>query len=71
MEQLPDGYKLVVLDGYRPAGLQIFLFDRLLEEFRRAFPDKEQAELEQMTTRYVARPSGYPVNLCQGRQQVR
>ena len=71
MEQLPDGYKLMVLDGYRPAGLQIFLFDRLLEEFRRAFPDKEQAELEQMTTRYVARPSGYPVNLCHGRPQVR
>lgn len=55
-EQLPDGYKLVVLDGYRPERLQIFLFDRLLNEFRNAFPDKEQAELEQMTTRYVARP---------------
>jgi len=59
-ELMPEGYKLVILDGYRPLGIQVFLFERLLEEFRKTFPQKSQSELDELTAGYVARPSDDP-----------
>ncbi|WP_197281963.1 M15 family metallopeptidase [Dethiosulfatarculus sandiegensis] len=53
---LPKGFKLVLLDTYRPVELQKLLFDKYLEEIRQKRPGAGHEELMKLTQRFVALP---------------
>lgn len=55
---LPPGYRLVILDGFRPIALQTLLFGILVEEYREKHPDRSKESLDRMASRYLALPSG-------------
>lgn len=57
---LPAGYRLVLLDGWRPKTLQQFLFDKIHGEIVAAHPEMSAAEIENETLHFVARPSDDP-----------
>jgi D-alanyl-D-alanine dipeptidase len=54
---LPDGYGLVVWDGYRPIATQAALYGAYLEELTMVHPDWPGDALEQAAARYVTPPS--------------
>ncbi|GII86463.1 D-alanyl-D-alanine dipeptidase [Sphaerisporangium siamense] len=51
---LPPGYRLLVVEGYRPPALQQRIFDDYTEELRAAFPHMSAAELRAAASRYVS-----------------
>ncbi len=55
--KLPRGYKLVILDSWRPFALQQSLFDTFIKELKEQHPKKTDPEIETMATAFVARPS--------------
>jgi D-alanyl-D-alanine dipeptidase len=55
--KLPRGYKLVILDSWRPLALQQSLFDTFIKELEKQHPDKTNLEIQTMATAFVARPS--------------
>ncbi|MBO8163630.1 MAG: D-alanyl-D-alanine dipeptidase [Brevibacillus sp.] len=58
-EQLPDGYTLIVLDGWRPYELQMALYEQFKQSMiAQGWPDDETLAKE--LTRYVALPSIHP-----------
>lgn len=58
---LPPGYRLVLLDGWRPKNIQQFLFDNVRREIALENPSLPDAEIDRITLLYAARPSDDPV----------
>ena len=58
--RLPPGFRLVLLDGWRPAPLQTALFNKYREELREAMPFKNDEELGSLAARFIASPSSNP-----------
>lgn len=54
---LPDNLRLVILDTWRSVETQTSLFTQCRAALRRSYPDVDDAELERMTSRFVALPS--------------
>jgi len=54
---LPDGYKFVIFDAYRPIELQQSLFDSYKEKLRKENPFLNEEELIKLTLNFVALPS--------------
>ncbi|MFF3438966.1 M15 family metallopeptidase [Streptosporangium sp. NPDC002721] len=52
--QLPDGYRLLVVEGYRPLATQKKIFDGYSAELRALHPDMPPAELRAAASRYVS-----------------
>ena len=58
---LPFGYRLVLLDGWRPTTIQQFLFDKIRNEIASQNPTFSEAEIDRKTLLYAARASDDPV----------
>ncbi len=56
-KSLPEGYKLVIYDGWRPVELQKSLFDNYIKQLSLLYPEKSKDELKKTATNYVAFPS--------------
>ena len=56
-KQLPAGMTLLVLDSWRPYGVQQYLYDTLYNALETRLPKKSAAELEQLTREFVSLPS--------------
>ncbi|MFC4529580.1 M15 family metallopeptidase [Sphaerisporangium dianthi] len=52
--QLPYGYRLLVVEGYRPPELQRRYFEEYKDELRAAFPEMSPEELHVAASRYVS-----------------
>ncbi|GAA2853684.1 M15 family metallopeptidase [Streptosporangium fragile] len=52
--QLPDGYRLLVVEGYRPVAAQQQIFDEYSAELMAAYPDMSPAEIRVAASRYVS-----------------
>ncbi len=61
-ERLPQGYRFLVKEGYRPASIQERSFNRVLEAYKNRYADKTESELYTIVSRYVApiRVAGHP-----------
>lgn len=57
---LPKGYKLVILDAWRPVKVQQSLFNILKERLRSQHPNLSEEEVVNMTLKFVALPSKDP-----------
>jgi D-alanyl-D-alanine dipeptidase len=51
---LPFGYRLLVVEGYRPPVLQRRIFEEYKDELREAFPEMSPTELHTAASRYVS-----------------
>ncbi|MEV6984305.1 M15 family metallopeptidase [Sphaerisporangium sp. NPDC051017] len=51
---LPFGYRLLVVEGYRPVVLQKRIFEEYKDELRVAYPEMSPAELHVAASRYVS-----------------
>ncbi|WP_405921131.1 M15 family metallopeptidase [Streptomyces sp. NBC_00122] len=59
-ELLPDGLRLLFVEGYRPPALQRRYFDEYLSGLRAGRPDFPEAELYALASRYVSPPEIAP-----------
>jgi zinc D-Ala-D-Ala dipeptidase len=57
---LPDGLRLLFIEGYRPPALQRQYFEEYSKELSRANPDWPPAELRQAASRFVSPPEIAP-----------
>lgn len=57
---LPQGYRLIVFDGYRPLQVQDSLFRFYRDQLQRQRPNMNQDELDVETQKYVSIPSTDP-----------
>ncbi len=57
-QMLPNGYHLLVLDGWRPLEVQKSLYDEYYKSLQLKFPNWNEEELERETQKYVSMPSG-------------
>jgi zinc D-Ala-D-Ala dipeptidase len=57
---LPDGLKLLVIEGYRPLALQRRSFDTYLAKLAQARPDWDPARLRVEASKFVAAPDVAP-----------
>jgi zinc D-Ala-D-Ala dipeptidase len=57
---LPDDVRLLVVEGYRPLGLQERYFTDYLEELRALHPRMPADDLHRMASRYVSPPAVAP-----------
>jgi D-alanyl-D-alanine dipeptidase len=58
---LPEGYKLKILDAWRPAAVQKALFDEYYSVLQERFQgDKSEDELKEMASQFVSYPSEDP-----------
>ncbi|MFF3420688.1 M15 family metallopeptidase [Streptomyces sp. NPDC002698] len=57
---LPDGVKLLFVEGYRPPSLQRRYFEEYSAELARAHPDWRAAELREAASRFVSPPEIAP-----------
>ncbi|MBB2912228.1 D-alanyl-D-alanine dipeptidase [Streptosporangium becharense] len=53
-EHLPDGYRLLVVEGYRPVTTQQRIFDEYSAELAALYPDMPPDELRAAASRYVS-----------------
>jgi len=60
-QALPLGYRLVLLDGWRPKTIQQVLFDQVRMEIALQNPSSSEAEIDRKTLLYAARASDDPV----------
>ncbi|MEU9887414.1 M15 family metallopeptidase [Sphaerisporangium sp. NPDC051011] len=51
---LPFGYRLLVVEGYRPVALQKRIFEEYKDELRVTYPEMSPAELHVAASRYVS-----------------
>lgn len=51
---LPDGLRLLVVEGYRPVSLQRRYFEEYVETLRTTFPEMTNGELHVAASRYVS-----------------
>ena len=54
---LPNGYKFLIYDGWRPVEVQQALWDEYFEKVKLEHPDKSIEELELLTSFYISKPS--------------
>lgn len=59
-ERLPEGYRFVVLDAWRPPAVQKGLFEACKRKMEERFPEKSADDIVTMTRRYVALPTEDP-----------
>ncbi|MYW68742.1 dipeptidase [Streptomyces sp. SID8379] len=59
-ELLPDGLRLLVVEGYRPLSLQRAYFEEYAAELRALHPDRPAAEIHTAASRYVSPPEIAP-----------
>ncbi|MEU5921555.1 M15 family metallopeptidase [Streptomyces sp. NPDC047141] len=59
-ELLPDGLRLLFVEGYRPPSLQARYFDEYADELRAANPNWPAEEVRTATSRYVSPPEIAP-----------
>lgn len=59
-EMLPQGLRLLFVEGYRPPALQRRYFENYARTLRSANPDRTEAELRDATSRYVSPPEIAP-----------
>ena len=64
-ESLPDEFRLLVVEGYRPLALQIRYFNEYVADLRKRFPGRNERELRSLASRYVAPPDDLPPH-CAG-----
>jgi zinc D-Ala-D-Ala dipeptidase len=57
---LPDGLRLLVVEGYRPPALQERYFAEYRDEVRALYPHLTDAELDRAASRYVSPPDVAP-----------
>ena len=57
---LPDGLRLLVVEGYRPPALQERYFAEYRDELRRLHPDRGEAEVHRLASRYISPPEVAP-----------
>ncbi|MEV1330463.1 M15 family metallopeptidase [Micromonospora costi] len=57
---LPDGLRLLVVEGYRPLGLQAEYFQGYRDELRRRHPDWDAERLRVEASKYVSPPEVAP-----------
>ncbi|HEY9408916.1 MAG TPA: M15 family metallopeptidase [Jiangellaceae bacterium] len=53
-QALPGGVRIVVVEGFRSPEAQQRIFDGYTAGLRAAYPDRDEAELHRLATRYVA-----------------
>lgn len=54
---LPDGLRLVILDCWRSKETQAALFNQCAAALAKAYPDKDEKSIKEMTENFVAPPS--------------
>jgi len=59
-QRLPEGFRFVILDAWRPPAVQKELFDACKRKIETRFPEKSSEEIVTMTRRYVALPGDDP-----------
>ncbi|MCJ0875554.1 M15 family metallopeptidase [Streptomyces sp. AP-93] len=59
-DQLPQGLRLLFVEGYRPPSLQRQYFDEYLGVLRAQYPNLHEAELHTAASRYVSPPEIAP-----------
>ncbi|MCX4989575.1 M15 family metallopeptidase [Streptomyces sp. NBC_00568] len=59
-ELLPDGIRLLFVEGYRPPSLQRLYFDRYAAGLRAEHPEWDAARLRDVASRYVSPPEIAP-----------
>jgi D-alanyl-D-alanine dipeptidase len=59
-ESLPDGLRLLIVEGYRPPALQSRYYDEYLGRLRKENPDWPDARLRSAASRYVSPPEIAP-----------
>lgn len=59
-ELLPEGVRLLFVEGYRPPALQRLYFEKYADTLRTANPHWTEAELREATSRYVSPPEIAP-----------
>lgn len=59
-KMLPEGFKIVIFDSWRPVKVQKELFDRYKKETAKSNPEKSNIELENLVIQFVAFPSCDP-----------
>ncbi|MEU8268177.1 M15 family metallopeptidase [Sphaerisporangium sp. NPDC049002] len=52
--RLPQGYRILVVEGYRPPALQRKYFEEYKDELRATFPEMSPEELHTAASRYVS-----------------
>jgi D-alanyl-D-alanine dipeptidase len=52
--RLPDGYRLLIVEGYRPPVLQRRYFEEYKDELRATYPEMSPDELHAAASRYVS-----------------
>lgn len=57
---LPNNYRFLIWDAWRPLEVQQALFDSLLETLKRQNPDTPEKALKEIAQTYVSLPSGNP-----------
>lgn len=60
-ERLPGGMRLVLLDGWRPARVQQYLYDALAEKVEALHPDTNLEERHRVIARFASPPEDDPV----------
>lgn len=58
--RLPDGYRVLFVEGYRPPAVQRAYFERYTEQVRALHPDWPTAQLREAASRYVSPPEIAP-----------
>lgn len=58
--RLPEGFRLLFVEGYRPLGLQSRYFERYAAELRRENPDWSSQRVREAASRYVSPPEIAP-----------
>ncbi|MET7904001.1 M15 family metallopeptidase [Streptomyces sp. NPDC005355] len=59
-ELLPDGIRLLFIEGYRPPALQRVYFERYADELQAAHPDWPPPQVREAASRYVSPPEIAP-----------
>ncbi|NGY63589.1 M15 family metallopeptidase [Lentzea sp. NEAU-D13] len=59
-ELLPEGVRLLFVEGYRPLSLQRFYFERYADELRAGHPDWSAEQVRTAASRYVSPPEIAP-----------
>ncbi|MFD0891003.1 dipeptidase, partial [Streptosporangium algeriense] len=52
--RLPEGYRLLIVEGYRPPAMQQQIFDEYSAELRATFPEMSPEEIVSAASRYVS-----------------
>ena len=60
-DALPNGFRLVLLDGWRPMDIQNQLYEEIQTKIAKTYPHLDSTALAQMTGDFVAKASNDPV----------